>query len=201
VSPAGIVGLVPAGSKSPAVGETKRTWGSMMRRFNSTLCLLALYCGPLQDAESSYELRVSGAVAVSESGKTEHGFAGTPEEPYYTITLGGADGAAAVVFTRAGSAPPAVGSYPVGEDQLEMNGFSGLIIAGMPAHPTGIFRVYRGTLQITSSTAAELSGRFELRARGYVTHSPAQEDREVTAEGRFTTRGWEARTINEATLQ
>lgn len=172
-----------------------------MRRFNPTLCLLALYCGPLQDAESSYELRVSGAVAVSERGKPEHGFAGTPQEPYYTITLGGAAGAAAVVFTRAGSALPGVGTYPVGEDQLMGNGFSALVITGMPSHPTGIFRVESGTLHITSSTSDALAGRFELRARGYLLHSPAKESWEVTAEGRFTTRGWEAESSNEPTLQ
>jgi hypothetical protein len=150
-----------------------------------TLCLLAAACWALPDPTSTYELSVRGAIHVTAEGSAEAGPAGTPEEPYYTITLGGPDGEAAVVFTRAGSAPPPAGQYPVGEGQLGSGGFSGLVITGMPAHPTGVFRVRNGTITITAATPARLAGRFELRAVGFLTESPAADGREVIADGSF----------------
>lgn len=155
----------------------------------SILTFLAVACWALHDSSSSYELQVRGAVEVTARGSVDVGATGTPEEPYYTITLGGPDGAAAAVFTRAGSAYPAVGAYPVGERELSETGFSGLIITGMPAHPTGVFRVQSGTLTITAATAERLSGQFTLRAVGFLTESPTHEGREVTAVGSFAARG------------
>jgi hypothetical protein len=77
----------------------------------------------------------------------------------------------------------------VGEREFSEAGFSGLVITGMPAHPTGVFRVQSGTLTITAATAERLSGRFELRAVGFLTDSPTQDGREVTAIGSFAWRG------------
>jgi hypothetical protein len=156
-----------------------------MRR---TLFFVAAACWALPNP-STYEVRVRGAVTVTARGSAESGPVGTPEEPYYTITLGGPDGAVAVVFTRAGSAIPPVGVYLVGERELGKDGFSGLIITGMPAHPTGVFRVQSGTLTITAATPEHLTGRFELRAVGFLTESPTHDGREVTADGSFAARG------------
>jgi hypothetical protein len=155
-----------------------------MRR---SLFFLAAACWAFRDSSSSFELRVRGAVSVTARGSVEVGATGTAEERYYTITLGGPDGAAAVVFTRAGSASPSVGVYPVGEREFRSAGFSGLIITGMPAHPTGVFRAQGGTLTITAATPERLTGQFELRAVGFLTESPTQDRREVTAVGSFAT--------------
>jgi hypothetical protein len=136
----------------------------------------------------TYRLTMRGAVTLTAHGSAEVGPAGTTAEPYYTITLGGPDGEAAVVFTRAGSTPPTIGVYRVGESALAADGFSGLIITGMPAHPTGVFRVQSGTLIITDATPGGLKGRFELRARGFKTGAPDHEGRDITADGSFTAR-------------
>jgi len=154
-----------------------------------TLCLLlATACWGPPDPSSGYELRVHGALAVTARGRVEPGPAGTAEEPYYTITLGGTDAPAAVVFTRAGAAPPPIGLYPVGDTALGEDGFSGQIITGMPAHPTGVFLVRAGRLAITTATPEVLAGRFELRAIGYLTESLDKNGEEITADGSFTAR-------------
>lgn len=135
---------------------------------------------------SSYEIRMHGAVEMTASGTTESGPAGTSEAPYYSITLGGTDGAAAAVFTRGGSTPPSIRDYPISEEALGRGGFSGLIITGQPSHPTGVFRVQRGTLSITALTPEVLSGRFELTAVGFLTEWPADDTKQLAATGRFT---------------
>lgn len=160
-----------------------------------TLFFLSAACWGFADSNSTYELRVRGAVSVTARGRAESGPTGTPEEPYYTITLGGPDGAAAVVFTWAGSASPPVGVHPVREREPGKYGFSGLIITGMPAHPSGVFRVQSGTLTITAATPKYLAGRFEVRAVGFLTESPIHDALEVTAEGSFAARGSSPDTI------
>jgi hypothetical protein len=160
-----------------------------MRSLFHCVAFVAVAGLAMLNSNSSSLLKVRGAVMVIARGGTEAGPTGTPEEPYYTITLGGPEGAAAAVFTRSGSATPTVGAYQVGERMLGTNGFSGLIITGMPSHPTGVFRVQNGTLHITAATPMQLAGRFELRALGFLTESPRDDDREVTATGGFTTRG------------
>jgi hypothetical protein len=151
--------------------------------------LLAAACWSPADPISTYQLGVHGAVEVTATGRTEHGPAGTPEEPYYTITLGGPEGVAAVVFTSAGAEPPPVGAYPVRERGLGESGFSALIITGRPSHPSGVFHVQSGTITIVAATPERLAGRFELRATGFLTESPADDTREVVAEGSFAAPG------------
>ncbi len=151
-----------------------------------TLCVLAAACGALEGSGLDFALQVRGTVNVMARGSAEVGPTGPPGEPYYTITLGGPDGDAAVVFTRAGSDYPPVGEYPVGERELTEGGFSGLVITGRPAHPTGVFRVQSGRLTITAGAADELAGRFELRAVGFLTEAPDADDRSVTVDGSFT---------------
>jgi hypothetical protein len=150
------------------------------------LLLLAAACWNHRDPVSTSEFRLHGAVGVTARGGAEAGLAGTPEESYYAISLGGPDGVAAAVFTRAGAVPPPVGVYRMGEDELGSDGFSGLLIVGMPAHPSAVFRVRSGTLTVTAATPEQLSGRFELQAVGFLTDSPTRDRTEVTAEGSFT---------------
>jgi hypothetical protein len=154
----------------------------------STLLLLAAACCTIRDRNSSCEFSLRGALAATTRGSAEAGSGGTAQEPYYTISLGGAEGAAAAVFIRAGSAPPPVGTYQMGEEEFGTGGFSGLIIMGMPAHPTGVFRVKSGTLTVTAATPVQLTGRFELRAVGFLTKSPADDTQSVTVNGTFTAR-------------
>jgi autotransporter-associated beta strand protein len=148
-------------------------------------CLLALGCWQPTEATPEFTLELSGAVTLKTAGRVEHGSAGTASEPYYTITLGGRDGEAAVVFTRRTPVTVTAGRYLVGEGQLANDGFGALIITGPPSHPTGVFQVQHGVLRLNRSGPAQLTGEFELHAAGFLSESPEQDDWQVTAKGRF----------------
>jgi hypothetical protein len=150
-----------------------------------TLATLLVACWGTSERGSGYELNLRGAIPVTAEGSVESGTAGTAVEPYYTITLGGADGSAAVVFTRAGPDPPPAGTYRVGEGEMSWAGFSGLIITGMPSHPSGVFHAQSGTITITATPPEHLAGKFELRGVGFLTGSPAEDQREILADGHF----------------
>lgn len=159
-----------------------------------SVALLALACWPAREAEPDFTLDLRGAVSLRTSGRVEHGPAGSGVEPWYSITLGGQNGAAAVVFTRRGTAPAAPGRYLVGEGQLANGGFSGLIITGAASHPTGVFEVQHGVLRITTAADGQLAGEFELHATGFLGETPDEDTWQVTATGRLASRasprGW-----------
>jgi len=148
--------------------------------------LLALGCWQPGGSSPEFSLALSGAITLSATGRVEHGIAGPSADPYYTITLGGRDAPAAVVFTRYTPASLVPGRYLVGEDQLGGDGFSALIIAGPPSHPAGVFEVQHGVLRLRD-IAPDLAGEFELHATGFLREAPEQDGWEVTATGWFTT--------------
>lgn len=154
----------------------------------SALYLLLFGCQAPEGPRAHYEFAVSGAVTARAAGCPEAGPVGTPEDPWFSVSLGGLDGDAAVILTRAGSAPLVRGEYVVGEAAFhDGSGFSGLIVTGAPSHPTGVFRVRHGALRITSIGADQLAGRFALEAHGYLTASPHDVGRSVEAAGTFST--------------
>lgn len=150
-----------------------------------SFCLLALGCWQSAEPRPEFQLELTGAVTLTATGRVERGSAGPIDDAYYTITLGGRDGHAAVVFTRRSPVPATAGRYLVGEGQLNSDGFSGLIITGPPSHPTGVFQVQHGVLRLTQASAAQLTGEFELHAEGFLSESPEQDEWEITARGRF----------------
>jgi len=151
------------------------------------LCLLATTSCSLPEPLPSYQINLRGAVVLTARGAVDAGPAGTAAEPYYSIALTGPDGAAAV-FTRVGAEPPPPGVYSVGERGSGEHGFSGLIITGMPAHPSGVFQARSGTLTLTAEGAGRLAGEFALEAAGFLTGAPEEDHRTVAAEGSFTAR-------------
>lgn len=152
------------------------------------LCLLAMACQGPDGPSSHYAFDVAGAVRARAVGCAEAGDVGTVQDPYFSISLGGLEGDAAVVLTRAGWEPQVRGDLAVGELPFRAGtGYGGLIVTGTPSHPSGVFRVQSGSLRFTHVTADRLAGEFELKAHGYLTHSPHEVARTVTARGRFTT--------------
>jgi hypothetical protein len=154
----------------------------------AALCLLVMACQGPDGPESHFAVEVAGAVAARASGCAKAGAVGTEEHPFFSLSLGGLDGEAAVVLTRAGWEPQVRGELAVGELPFSAGtGYGGLIVTGTPSHPSGVFRVQRGTLRFTHVTADRLAGEFELKAHGYLTATPHEVTRTVTARGRFTT--------------
>lgn len=150
----------------------------------SAFVILALSCQGL-GRSTSYSLDVSGTVAASTRGRAEAGVVGTAREQCFTISLGGIDGAAAVVLTRASGEPLRPGTYAVGDEAFRNGGFSGLIVTGEPAHPTGVFWAWSGRIEVIAAAPHRITGRFELDALGYLTSSPDVVWRAVTARGTF----------------
>jgi hypothetical protein len=137
---------------------------------------------------AGFEMIVEGAVSTAATGGAEFGVAGSDEASVFTITLGGQDGNAAVVFTRIGGERPAAGVYPVEESAVGENGFIAVVVTGTPSHPTGVFHVRRGMLTISSGSGEGLAGRFELSATGFLTDDPEVEDRVIRTRGAFAAR-------------
>jgi len=160
-----------------------------MRR---ALFLLAVACVGLYEPGSANELIVRGAVTAYLWASAEAGPVGPPEAAYYTISVGGPEGPAAVVLTRAGSTPPPAGTYPVGATATGSGGFRGLVITGLPSHPSGVFQVRSGSLIVTAASPDRLVGRFELKAEGYLTRAPEQTGRMIAAQGEFVIHPREA---------
>ncbi len=131
---------------------------------------------------SSYEAAIAGVVASRASGAAEFGAVGVGDERSFSLTLGAYREQGAIVLTRAGAAQPGAGIYRVSERNEE---FHGLVVTGSPSHPTGVFRVQRGSVTVTSSTPDRLAGTFALHAVGFLAADPARDDREVTVSGSF----------------
>jgi hypothetical protein len=151
----------------------------------AALWFMAIACQGGAAPGHEYELDVSGAVSVHERGPADSASAGTSDAPWFTITLGGLDGTAAAVFTRATALPPEPGTYEIGELALQNGGFRALVVTGLPARPTGVFWAWSGTLRIMPAAPGALAGEFELRALGYRTDAVASPWQSVTSRGQF----------------
>jgi hypothetical protein len=137
-------------------------------------------------APSRFEATIHGVVQGVTRGAAEFGEVGDGRDRGFSLTMGAYSEQGALVLGRSGAGRPAVGVYVVRESVPESVGFHGLVITGSPSHPTGVFRVRRGTLSITASSPQRMSGSFELQAVGFLASDPSQEDRAVTITGSFT---------------
>jgi hypothetical protein len=137
-------------------------------------------------SSSRFEAAVHGAVQSVTRGAAEFGDIGPSEDRHFSLTMGAYSEQGALLLSRAGAERPAVGTYQVREAIREGSAFHGLVITGSPSKPTGVFRVQRGTMTITGSSANRINGTFELRAVGFLASDLSREDREVTVTGSFT---------------
>jgi hypothetical protein len=104
----------------------------------------------------------------------------------FTLSLGATGTEGSILFTRAGGARLAPGTYAVtgrddGSDDLRV-----LVMTGTARHPTGVFRGREGTLTVTSVTDNVLRGSYRVKATGFVASDPADEQRQIVASGGFT---------------
>ena len=133
-------------------------------------------------AASAYDASIAGVVSQRASGAAEFGAVGVGSERSWSLTLGGYSEQGAVVLTRSAPVQPGAGIYRVSESGAE---FHGLVVTGSPSHPTGVFRVARGSMTITSSTPDRIAGTFALHAVGFLATAPESDDQEITVSGSF----------------
>jgi hypothetical protein len=137
---------------------------------------------------SSFRAEIRGDVSSLASGEAEFGAVLSPDQPSSTfvISLGSRGNHNAVLFTRNGGAPLAVGSYRISDKANGENGILALLLTGSPTRPTGAFRGESGSLVVTSISRGLITGRFQLDANGLLANEPRREDRQVTVTGSFS---------------
>lgn len=134
---------------------------------------------------SSYEASFAGQTAGLARGSAEFGELETDGVRTFSLALGAHSEQGAVILTRQGAGRPTVGVYDVREADPATSEFHGLVITGGPASPTGVYRVLRGTLTITESSAERVVGNFQLWAEGFTASDPETETRPLSAAGTF----------------
>ena len=77
----------------------------------------------------------------------------------------------------AGCQPAGPGRYPIRsswDDRAAETAFHAFFAAGSPEHPLGWFHGESGTVTITRADDGQLSGSFEILARGFLRRRPAE---------------------------
>lgn len=137
---------------------------------------------------SSYLAEVRGDVVASASGDAEFGAitAGDGSSSGFTVSLGGRGRQSAILFTRRGGSPLAVGRYRISDAGSGADEIQALVVTGSPTRPTGVFRGRSGWLVITAASDRVLTGRFQVDGVGFLAVEPEVEDRPVNVAGWFS---------------
>jgi hypothetical protein len=142
-----------------------------------------------------FTLDAAGAVNLSAAGReARYGtIAPDPLGPsLLSISIGPAAAGSALQLSVPGGWAPAAGRYPIRStwsDPAIAPAFHASFAAGSAEHPLGWFHGEYGTVTITRAADGQLSGRFEVRARGFLSTDPDNENRWVTVTGSFEAEG------------
>jgi hypothetical protein len=132
-----------------------------------------------------FTLGATGAITMNVAGD-EARYGVVPAEvaghPRVTISLGATRAAGALLLSVRGDRVPETGRYPIGT-------FEVYFAAGSPERPLGWFHGESGWVTIAEAEAERVSGEFEIRARGFTTDDPDNENQWVTLRGKFEAHG------------
>jgi hypothetical protein len=132
-----------------------------------------------------FTLGATGAITMNVAGD-EARYGVVPAEvaghPRVTISLGATRAAGALLLSVRGDRVPETGRYPIGT-------FEAYFAAGSPERPLGWFHGESGWVTIAEAEAERVSGEFEIRARGFTTDDPDNENQWVTLRGKFEAHG------------
>jgi hypothetical protein len=138
-----------------------------------------------------FTLDTTGAVSLRAAGHEARYGTIAPDPlgpPLLSISIGPAAAGSVLQLSVPGRWVPAAGRYPIQStwsDPAITPVFHASFAAGSPEHPLGWFHGESGTVTITRAADGRLSGRFEIRARGFLSADPADENRWVTVTGSF----------------
>jgi hypothetical protein len=132
-----------------------------------------------------FEATVEGGMHARPAGDVAFGVVGDSGSGVsaFTITLDGEDSSGAILFTSLEGRLPAPGRYELTDTGA--TGFRAMYVAGSSERPTGLFRAKRGTLEITASSAEQISGHFTFVGAGFLARDPWDEGSEVKISGAF----------------
>ena len=168
----------------------------MYARSTTTLGILSAMAlaVPAQRAPN-FTLDAAGAVNLSAAGREARYGAIAPDPlgpSLLSISIGPAAAGSVLQLTVPGGWVPATGRYPIRStwgDPAIAPAFHASFSAGSAEHPLGWFHGEYGTVTITRAAGGRLAGRFEIRARGFLSADPDNEDRWVTVTGSFEADG------------
>jgi hypothetical protein len=141
------------------------------------------------ETPASFEAAMAGALTSRVAGDGEFGVADSHEGSVFSIALGATGNDGAILLSRTGAQLPSSGSYRLTEwDSAADAQWHGLIITGSPSHPSGVFRVTKGTITITSASTERMVGTFEMQAAGFLAEDMDNESRTLTVSGAFNAK-------------
>ena len=140
-----------------------------------------------------FTLDTTGALRLDAVGHdARYGVIADEGTSVLTVSLGAAGPGSSLQLRMAGDRLPVAGRYPVRStwnDRATGTAFHAFFAAGSPEHPLGWFHGESGTVTITRAADGQLSGSFEIRARGFVTADTTDQERWVTVTGSFEAQG------------
>jgi hypothetical protein len=155
---------------------------------SSTLAMLATVSLAFSlHQTSSFTLGATGAIAVNAAG-TDARYGRLPaagQGPRIGVSLGPTNPAGSVQLIIGGT-DLTVGRYAVSDDWTTSERvFHASFAAGSPERPLGWFEAASGWVTVTAVSASEVRGEYEIRARGWLSSDPDNENRWVTVRGTF----------------
>ena len=164
---------------------------------STTLGVLAVLALVAQvNPTTRFTLGTTGAVTLHAAGNDAR-YGLIPSEvngqSVISIALGAVNSQGSLVLSIPGDRAPENGRYPI-VDSWDDNGISGqafhaCVLAGTPEQPLGWFHGESGWVTITETGAETMSGEFEIRARGFLSTNPDDENQWVTVRGAFRAQG------------
>jgi hypothetical protein len=140
-----------------------------------------------------FTLETTGAVRLGAAGhEARYGVIADNGSSVLIVSLGATGTGSALQLRMPGASLPAEGRYPVRStwgDRETGAAIHAFFAAGSPEHPLGWFHGESGTVTITRAENGRVSGRFEIRARGFLTADSSDEERWVTVTGGFDAEG------------
>lgn len=141
------------------------------------------------DRAPGFTLGASGAVTLSTSGAEVY-YGRLPDKDgqgaRISVSLGATNPDGSLILTLNAEDPPRPGTYAVTDDWRAAGpAFHAALVAGSVNLPLGWFEGVAGTVTVTDTADGVLSGKFEVRGRGWLRNNPGDENRWVTVRGRF----------------
>jgi hypothetical protein len=163
-----------------------------MSAHTTVLGMLAATALSLPSDTPCFTFDASGAVSLSvTSDEASYGLIPerVNEARVLAISLGATRAQGSLTLYTQGDHPPRPGRYPVhfSWDEQADGGpmFHACFIAGTPERPLGYFHGESGWVTIDRVQAGQISGEFELQARGSLAADMNDEDQWVTVRGSF----------------
>ena len=164
---------------------------------SSTLAILAAMALVLPAIPAPrFTLGTTGAITLNVAGyEARYGVvpSSVNGRPLLTVSLGATNARGSLMLSVPGDRVPATGRYPIrsswNDEGIEQHAFHAGLVAGSPEHPLGWFHGESGWVTITDAAEGLMSGQFEIRARGFMSAHPDDENRWVTVRGTFHAHG------------